>query len=179
MRFGIDISQVVYEGTGVGNYVREMVRALLAIDKTNEYILFGSSLRQRHKLEQFYETVKNSNVRLRILPFPPKFLDLLWNRLHIIPIETFTGPIDVFWSSDWTQPPLKNARGITTIHDLSVLRYPDSFRETNIVSVQMRRLSWVKKECRYIICDSDATKNDTATLLGIANERCATVYPGL
>lgn len=177
MRIGIDISQVVYEGTGVGNYVREMVRALLAIDKTNEYVLFASSLRQRHKLEEFYETVKNPNVTLRVFPIPPAVLEFLWNSLHWFPIELFTGSLDVFWSSDWTQPPLKNARGITTIHDLTVLRYPESFGDTNIVDVQKRRLAWAKKECSYFLCDSMATANDTKEFLSIEN--CTTVYPGL
>ena len=177
MRIGIDISQVVYEGTGVARYVREIVRALLTIDQKNDYILFGSSLRLRHKLEQFYETVKKPNVKLRIFPIPPTLLDLLWNRLHIIPIETFTGPIDVFWSSDWTQPPLRSARGITIIHDLSVLRYPESFGGTNIVDVQKRRLAWAKKECSHFLCDSRSSAKDAKGLLGVEN--CTIVYPGL
>lgn len=177
MRIGIDISQVVYEGTGVGRYVKNIVRALLSIDKTNEYVLFGSSLRQRNKLEKFYESVKSTNVKLCIVSIPQTLLDVLWNRLHIIPIETFTGPLDVFWSSDWTQPPLKHALGVTTIHDLTVLRFPESFGDTNIVDVQKRRLAWAKKECRYFLCDSRSTANDAKGLLGIEN--CTTVYPGL
>jgi len=177
MRIGIDISQVVYEGTGVGRYVRKLVSALLAIDKTNDYILFGSSLRQRNKLEKFYEAVKGPNVKLCIIPIPQSLLDILWNRLHWIPIETFTGPIDVFWSSDWTQPPLRHALGVTTIHDLTILRYPESFEGTNIVEVQKRRLAWAKKECKHFLCDSAATANDAQELLAIKNT--TTVYPGL
>ncbi len=190
MRIGIDISQIVYEGTGVGQYVREIVRELLTIDKTNEYILFGASLRQRRKLVEFFETCQRSipgikaspipgiaRVRLVVLPIPPTLLEFLWNRLHIIPIESFIGKVDVFWSSDWTQPPLRNAHGITTIHDLSVLRYPESFGGTNIVSVQKRRLAWAKKECKHFFCDSLATARDAKELLGIEN--CTTVYPGL
>lgn len=178
MRIGIDISQIVYEGTGVGSYVRKIVAALLAIDKTNDYILFGSSLRQRQKLIDFYRSVRNPRVTLRIILIPPSILDVLWNTLHILPIEALIGPVDVFWSSDWTQPPLKNARGITTIHDLTVIRYPESFGKTNIVDVQKRRLLWAKKECRHFLCDSDTTKKDITELLGISQEKCTVVYPG-
>lgn len=177
MRIGIDISQVVYKGTGVGNYVRKIVRALLAVDRTNEYVLFGSTFRLKHKIEQFYATVRNPNVKLCVFPIPQTILEFLWNILHIVPIETFTGPIDVFWSSDWTQPPLKHALGVTTIHDLSVLRYPESFEGTNIVEVQKRRLAWAKKECKHFLCDSMATAKDANELLGIVN--ITTVYPGL
>lgn len=97
--------------------------------------------------------------------------------LHIFPIEWFIGDVDVFWSSDWTQPPLRKAKGITTIHDLTVLRFPESFGDTNIVSVQKRRLAWAKKDCRNFFCDSMATAKDAQELLGIGNG--TVVYPGL
>lgn len=179
MRIGIDISQIVHEGTGVGRYVRSLVKTLLRIDQKNEYILFGASLRKLSSFTKYFKEIRTLNPRVRLvkIPIPPTILDLLWNTLHIIPIEWFTGSVDVFWSSDWTQPPLRRARGITTIHDLTVLRYPESFGGTNIVKTQKRRLAWAKKECRHFLCDSQTTGRDAKGLLGIVN--CTTVYPGL
>src|SRR3989344_1346812 len=129
MRIGIDISQIAFEGTGVGNYVRRMVAELLRYDKKNEYILFGASLRKRQAFFQFFHDIYHSpkQVRLVVVPIPPTVLEFLWNKLHVVPIEWFTGSVDVFWSSDWTQPPLARARGVTTIHDLSVLRHPENY----------------------------------------------------
>ena len=88
MRIGIDISQIVYEGAGVGTYVREMVASLLQTDSKNEYVLFGASVRRRHIFQSFYATLPHSRVRLVTVPLPPIVLDVLWNRLHILPIET-------------------------------------------------------------------------------------------
>ncbi len=107
----------------------------------------------------------------------PTLLDILWNRFHIIPVENFTGPLDVFWSSDWTQPPLIHARGITTIHDLTTIRFPKEM-DKRIVQTHARRLGWVKKECVAILCDSDATKQDVMELLDIPEHRLRVVYPG-
>ncbi|MBI4066593.1 glycosyltransferase [Candidatus Gottesmanbacteria bacterium] len=179
MKIGIDISQIVHEGTGVGEYMRSLVKALLQLDHENEYILFGASLRKLSRFTEYFEEVRVLNPRVRLvkIPIPPMILELLWNTLHTIPIEWLTGSVDVFWSSDWTQPPLRRARGITTIHDLTVLRYPESFGGTNIVEVAKRRLTWAKKECRHFLCDSQATARDAKGLLGIGN--CTTVYPGL
>ena len=180
MNVGIDISQVVYEGTGVGRYVREMVKQIIQLDTNNTYVLFGSSLRQRNKLETFCDEVKNSNPSIKtvIISLPPTILDWLWNILHIIPIPWFTGPVDVFWSSDWTQPPLgKGVRGITTIHDVSFLHYPESFDKT-IISVQNHRLKWAKRECQHFLCDSEATKRDAEKLLHIDPSRLSVIYPG-
>lgn len=179
MRIGIDISQIVYEGTGVGRYVRELVKTVLNLDKRNRYVLFGSSLRQRQKFREFYKTLNadSQNVSMVILPIPPTILELIWNKLHIIPIEWFIGTVDVFWSSDWTQPPLLKAKGITTVHDLSFFKFPESFAG-KIIEVQKRRLKLIKKECKIILCDSETTKLDIQKEMGIEPSRLRVVYPG-
>jgi hypothetical protein len=177
MRIGIDISQMVYEGTGVARYVRELVASLIKEDTQNEYVLFGASLRKRDVFTAFAVSLDAKNVRLVTFPFSPSMLDFLWNRLHIIPIESFIGPVDVFWSSDWTQPPLRSAKGITTIHDVSFLRFPDEHASI-IFEVHKRRLVRAKKECQIFLCDSDATKKDVMKYLQIAEEKLRVVYPG-
>lgn len=174
MKIGIDISQIVYEGTGVATYVRAMVDALLALDRKNEYVLFGASLRRRGEFKKF---VRN-RATLVVVPIPPTVLDILWNVLHVIPVEWFIGNVDIFWSSDWTQPPLAHAQGVTTIHDLSVMRYPESFHQ-KILTVQKRRLEWAKKTCKAFFCDSEATKKDVIELLHIPQKHLHVVYPGI
>ena len=179
MRIGIDISQIVYEGTGVGNYVRKLVSELIALDKTNTYVLFGASLRRRDKFRSYYRSLScdRKKVTLRTLALPPMILDFLWNTLHIAPVEWFVGPLDVFWSSDWTQPPLTSARGVTTVHDLSTVRYPGSFNR-KILAVQKRRLKRAREECNAFLCDSVATQKDLIELLKIDGHKTRVVYPG-
>lgn len=171
MRIGIDISQIAHEGTGVATYVRRMVDTLLKLDKKNEYVLFGASLRKQHVFKEYAERAK-----LVVVPIPPTLLSFLWNTLHIVPIETFTGPLDVFWSSDWTQPPLAKAKGVTTIHDLIALKFPNE-TDRGIVATHKRRLAWVKKEVQAVFCDSESTKKDVMQLLGIYNVHV--IYPGI
>src|SRR3989344_4289495 len=110
MKIGIDISQVAFEGTGVAEYAKSLVKGLLKLDKKNEYILFFSSLRRNFDPQML--NIKNlpSNLKVRVFKFPPLFLDFLWNRLHLAPIEWFIGKIDLFISSDWTEPPVVNAK---------------------------------------------------------------------
>src|SRR5574341_726113 len=119
MRIGIDVSQIVY-GTGVSVYTQNLVRELLRIDDQNEYLLFGGSLRQLGDLKS---KLKEFNVVKKIFPLPPTALDLLWNRLHILPIESLVGKLDAYHSSDWTQAP-STAFKVTTVHDLVPVKYP-------------------------------------------------------
>ena len=181
MRIGIDISQVVYEGTGVGRYVRELIPRVIAASPEHTFVLFAGSFRRKNKIDAFVREVlkKSKNVEVKIVPIPPKLLDLLWNVLHIMPIDWFIGPVDVFWSSDWTQPPLsKNTIGITTIHDVSFLHFPESFPH-EILAVQRRRILHAINECSLFLCDSEATKNDVAEYIGIKESKLIVVYPGV
>lgn len=180
MKIGIDVSQVVYEGTGVGRYVQELIPAVIRLFPDDQFVLFGSSLRQQQKLREFMIRTekKYSNVSSLIVPLPLSLLDILWNKFHILPITWFTGPLDIFWSSDWTQPPLGHVKGITTIHDVSFFRYPESFHK-KIVEVHKRRLYWAQKECSHFLCDSEVTKKDVGVYAHIQAGRCSVVYPGV
>lgn len=168
MRIGIDISQIVFEGTGVATYTRNLVENLLKIDDKNRYVFFGASLRRSQSLRDFAYSPKT------ILPIPPAGLSLLWNDWHIFPVENFIGMVDVFHSSDWTQPPTK-AKKVTTIHDLIVYKSPES-SHPKIIETQQKRLEWIRKECDLIIVDSQSTQMDCQEILGIPREKTRVIY---
>jgi len=176
MKIGIDISQIAYEGTGVEGYLKNLVESILKIDKKNEYILFFSSLRNfKFQISNFKS---NSNVQIKKFRLPPSILDLLWNRLHILPIEWLIGDVDIFIASDWTEPPVLRAKKATILYDLIVYKYPQE-TDKKIVEVQKRKLKWVKKESKIIFCISEATKKDAIEILGIKEERLKVIYPGV
>jgi len=79
MKIGIDISQIVY-GTGVSVYTQNLIENLRKIDKKNDYLLFGGSLRQKKKLQKF---------GAKVFSFPPTLADFVWYLLHSMPVENF------------------------------------------------------------------------------------------
>lgn len=177
MKIGIDISQLAYQNTGVANYLGSLVEDLIKKDKENEYILFFSSFRRQFKISNL-KLKENSRVTIRQFKFPPTVLDLLWNRLHMMPIENLIGDVDVFITSDWTEPPVKKAKKVTFLYDLIVYKYPEE-TDKKIVETQKRKLKWMKKETEKIMCISEATAQDANQILGIAQDRLEVVYPGI
>lgn len=175
MKVGIDISQLAHEGTGVEQYLGGLLQELLRQDKKNEYILFFSSL--RGKLAQKYQELSGDNVKIEYFKYPQTFLDIVWNRLHILPIEWLVGDVDVFITSDWTEPPTKRAKKITILYDLIVYKYPEE-TDRRIVETQKRKLHWALQECSKFLCISKSTKRDAAQILGISEKRLEVVYPG-
>ncbi len=177
MKIGIDISQIVY-GTGVSTYTKHLVESLLQIDRKNQYILFASSLRLSGKLKEFKETLsQHQNIQFKIVPIPISALEILWNRLHLFPVEKFIGQVDIFHSSDWIQPPvgLKTTKKVTTVHDMVAYLFSSSVHR-KILSTQKRRLAHVKKEADRIIADSQATKEDLVKFLDIPPEKISVIY---
>lgn len=175
MKIAIDISQIVY-GTGVSFYTRNLVKALAKIDKKNDYVLFGSSLRLKNILQEFATQVNriNKNFSSKIITFPPTLIEALGNRFRFLPVEKLIGKFDVFHSSDWTQPLTKAAK-VTTIHDFGFMRYPN-VSHPKIAAVMKRRLTLVKNECDLIIAVSEATKKDAVKLLKIPTKKIRVVY---
>lgn len=178
MKIGIDISQLAYANTGVANYLESLVGSLLSLDKENEYILFYSSLRRKLKPQILHLKNTSKNVKIMELKLPPTLLDFLWNKLHIMPIEVLIGDVDVFISSDWTEPPARKAKKATILYDLIVYKSPEE-TASKIIETQKRKLYWTKKECDVILCISESTKRDAVELLGIPENRLKVAYPGV
>jgi len=176
MNIGIDISQVVFEGTGVSRFTNGLIETILRYDKKNKWTFFFSSFRGRLN-EDLYDKIKTSSHRYIQLPFPPSMLSLLWNTFHIIPIEMFTGKLDVFICSDWTEPP-SFCKKATIIHDFAYLRYPETVHPI-ILKTQKNRMYWVKKESSYIITPSKATQKDVSTYFSIPLDKITPLYSGV
>lgn len=177
MKIGIDVSQLAYENTGVANYLENLFKSIIKIDSKNEYVLFFSSLRGNFQFSIFNLQSK-SNVIIKQFKIPPTVLDILWNRLHIFPIEWFIGDVDIFITSDWIEPPTKKARKATILYDLAVCKYPEE-TDRKIVQTQRRKLEWVKKESNIIFCISESTKKDAMEILKIPENKLKVIYPGI
>ena len=159
MKVAIDISQIVY-GTGVSTYTENLAKSLLKIDSEDDFTLFAGAFRRRGDILQVFP-------KARVFPIPPTLADVIWNRLHVLPIEKLIGSIDVFHSSDWAEPP-SSAFKVTTVHDLYPLKFPKMVHP-KILEVHKRKLYWVMRESKRVIVPSQSTKKDLVEL-GVAED---------
>lgn len=175
MKIAIDVSQTAYANTGVANYLENLVVNLVDNNK-HEFVLFYSSFRKKTP-KWVLDLKTNKNVRIVRKNIPPSGLHLLWNVLHKIPIEKFVGDVDFVITSDWTEPPSKAVKG-TILYDLIIFQNPEEMSQ-KIVSVQKRKLSWVRKESSIVFCISNSTRKDAAKLLNIEDQKLKVLYPGI
>jgi glycosyltransferase involved in cell wall biosynthesis len=166
MKIGFDLSQSAFLG-GVSSYTKNLAFGLSRREDL-EMIYFYSSLRRNYA-----GPLKN----VKSIKIPPNILEPLFNRLRLLPIEIFIGKVDVFHSSDWTQPPTK-AFKVTTYHDVVPLKYPE-WSTKKIVDVHKRRLKIVEKEIDLVIAVSQSTKKDLLEVSSIPENKIKVIYEGV
>jgi glycosyltransferase involved in cell wall biosynthesis len=181
MKIGIDISQIVYQGSGVSRFTQGFVNSILKYDKQNQWLFFFMGLRK--KLDPDLEgKILMSNHHLFKLPIPPTFSSLFFNEFHnLSKFLTFNfkflNSLDWFVTSDWSEIPLKTNK-VTIVHDLVYLRFPETVHP-KIKKTQEKRLYWVKKESKIIFVDSQSTKDDLINFLKINPKIIVVNYPGI
>src|SRR5260370_33798286 len=123
MRIALDYTAGIRQGAGVGQYVRNLVNAMLAQDSNNRYTLISSG----HLTgEQSFPAA--SNVRGRSIYIPDRYLNILWYRWRVpLYANCFTGPADIYHGLDFALPPLVGkVRKVVTVYDLAFLQHPET-----------------------------------------------------
>ncbi|NLG49118.1 MAG: glycosyltransferase family 4 protein [Chloroflexi bacterium] len=170
-RIGIDYTAAVQQGAGIGRYTRGLIGALAALDRSNRYVLFSAG---RDAAESW-----PTNFSRRALPLSDRHLAILWQRLRLpVPVELFTGRVDIFHSPDFVLPPVVAARTALTIHDLSFMRYPEC-SSPPLLEYLMRSVPRSVARADLLLADSASTRQDLVDLLGVPEERVRVVYAGV
>jgi glycosyltransferase involved in cell wall biosynthesis len=106
-------------------------------------------------------------------------LTILWHRLRLpIPVEWFTGPIDIFHATDFVLPPVRQARTILTVHDLTFMRLPEC-AEAGLRAYLDKVVPRSIQRADLVLADSQSTKKDLIELLGVSPDKIEVVYAGV
>jgi len=195
MRIGIDYTAAAHQRAGIGRYTRELITTLLALESPHQYTLFaaiGGLDTECWKLETGRLRASNtqypalsikhraSSIKFRTLPISDDWLARLWHRARLpIPVETITGSLDVFYSPDFVLPPTRRStRTLLTVHDLSFLRYPETF-----VPKLRRYLEHAVPRsiarADLVLADSAHTRSDLTSLFDVPPDKVQVLYGGV
>ena len=174
LRIGIDYTAAVRQGAGIGRYTRELVRSLAELDRDHDYVLFAAASGQR-----LADVGWPPNFQMRSAPLSDRALAILWHRLRLpLWVELATGPVDIFQSPDFVLPPVRRARTLVTVHDLSFIRYPQC-ADANLRAYLNKVVPRSVQRADLVLADSQSTKDDLVELLGVELSKIEVVYPGV
>lgn len=171
MLIGIDASRATSSTpTGTETYSRELIRALLAMDRRNQYRLYVRESIARDFFVPANSELQITNCELRFIPFPR-----LWTHLRLS-YEMLTRAPDMLWIPAHVLPPIHPRRSIVTIHDLGHLHFPQAHpflqRLYHTWSTQ-----WNARAALHLFADSEATRDDLVQRLNVSSEKITVVYP--
>lgn len=184
MRIGIDYTAAARQGAGIGRYTRELVSALLQLEQRHDYVIFAATgglpagrwSREAERLR----TARRQPLAIRTLPVSDDWLARLWHRLHLpIPVELVTGALDLFYSADFTLPPVRgDTRTLLTVHDLSFVRRPSAF-VPSLRQYLERVVPRSIERADVVLADSAHTRSDLIALFGVPEDRVEVITPGV
>ncbi len=171
----IDYTPAYEQGGGIGRYVRDLVAALADIDEQQHYCLFVAGA-AHSQLPQ----APGCNFIWKPTKFSALWLARLWHRAHLpLPIETFTGAIDLYHATDFVLPPTHpNTRTLLTVHDLSFVRVPET-ASPNLKAYLDAVVPRSIKRATHVLADSQATKDDLVALYNTSPEKITVLLSGV
>ena len=167
-RIGIDARKLEDE-SGTGSYIRNLTRALAAIDTVNDYHLLVSSWDD----PLLDELGNNFNAVVESCPVfsVREQLSLSWRLTRL--------KLDLYHATHYLLPAIVPCRSVITVYDILDVLYPH-FRPSPLAFYYaQRQVRRSLARADRIIADSRNTKTDLMDRMGVDGRRIRVVYPGV
>jgi glycosyltransferase involved in cell wall biosynthesis len=176
VNIGIDYTAALKQSGGIGRYARGLITTLAELDSHHNYTLLTTPDAPRKGLDFFLAYPNFSN---RTYPLPERWMTIGWHRFYLpVPAEWFAGEINLFHSPNFILPPVRRAKTLLTVHDLSFIRHPQGAVESLrkwLNQVVPRSLT----RADHILADSYSTKDDLIEIYNIPPDDITVVGAGV
>lgn len=170
MRIGFDAKRAFNNTTGLGNYSRFVLDALMAHQPANEYIAYTPAIKSG-----LYGSFPTSCIHL-----PDSLVGgALW-RSYLISGQLQKERVKVFHGLSGELPAGLHRAGIrpvVTVHDLIFRRFPELYKPIDRWLYD-RKARHACRQAEVIIAVSEQTKRDIVDFYGIAEHKISVVYQG-
>jgi glycosyltransferase involved in cell wall biosynthesis len=120
IRLAIDGLPLIGRRTGVGHYCHGLIEALAGMPSIDLGV-YAVTWRMRPALRQQLP----AGAPLISRPMPARPLHAAWDGGLPIPLDWFTGRLDVVHGTNFVVPPARRAARVVTVHDLTPLHFPE------------------------------------------------------
>jgi glycosyltransferase involved in cell wall biosynthesis len=171
MRICVDATALLLRSAGVKNYFFHWINALRA-EGRNHTINAFPLIPRAESLDHEKSVLKPWQTLPRIALL--HFVNIPYNPA----IDVLTAGMDVFHASNQVHNIPRRSRLTATVHDLTVKLMPQLHTPGN-VRAETRFYEAILKRADGLLADSESTKQDAVSLLGIHPDKISVVYPGV
>jgi glycosyltransferase involved in cell wall biosynthesis len=175
MKIAIDIQTVIRKPTGVGQYVKNLVVSLAALDNEDEFHLFYFDFKRRFT----GLGIENPSFHLEpIRAMPGRIYNFLSENFGLPDIGSLTGAHDVYHFPNFIIHPLKKGKAVVTVCDLSFIRFPRYAEPGNLTRLD-KRFDYTICRADAVIAISEFTKKELTEIYSVDPARIRVIHPGV
>ena len=177
MRIGIDGRELLGRRTGVGQYLKELIKRWAKPPSCNEHEFIVYVPESNSPLDDSVKLLfqsKNNAINVRWLPGRP---GTYWEQVQLVRTAK-DDHLDRFFAPAYSSPLLPPAPTVLTIHDLSFVTHPEWFRPLE----GLRRRITVKLSAKIastILTDSEFSRAQILDLLDVPASRVKVIPLGI
>ncbi len=167
MRIGIDVRKI--NDFGIGTYIQNLIKYLLAVDKHNQYFLFFNHQdinRFHYPKEQVIKIIDNS----------PKYSI----REHFgLSHQARKYDLQLFHEPHYTLPYFLKCKKVVSIHDLIHLKFPQNLPSRRAYLYAKWMIGKAVKKADKILVGSENTKNDIMEIFKTRPDKIQVIFYGV
>lgn len=176
MKIVIDTYHALFQSGGIARYSRALISAMAEIVSTDDFILFYNRFREKGSVW----SPNSTRFKVREIFLPRRLLNGMWDTFEWPPIEFFCGSVDLFHGLHFILPPVRKARKVLTVHDLTYLKFPDYFTDRRLNERGYRQeLPKSLSRADMVIAVSQKTREDLIELMKFPEEKVRVIYFGI
>ncbi|MDP9313974.1 MAG: glycosyltransferase family 4 protein [Chloroflexota bacterium] len=183
MKIALDYNAALRQPAGIGRYTRELVRAFLRLNTGAELVLFYAARDLPpdhpglHALRELQ--AEFAQVRAARIPLGERWLTIVWQRARLpLPVERWTGPVDLVHAPDFVLPPVRRAPTLLTVHDLTFRIHPET-AHANLRRYLDRAVPRSLRRATHVVVDSESSRRDLERLMQVPPAKVSVLYPGV
>jgi alpha-1,3-rhamnosyl/mannosyltransferase len=177
MKVLIDGTPLLRERTGVGRYTKQLLEAVLDLDRSSQYVVYGYVGTRGQVLP-----VTAANLRYRLVRMAPRrLLNTMHRELHLAPPADLVArvrPDVVLFPNNTMVPVLGRAKRVVVVHDLAFKRHPDFFTTRHRRFLD-RFVPEALDRASAIVTVSEFTKRELSAVFGIDRARVTVIPNGV
>lgn len=169
-KIGIDARMYGAEQTGIGNYIRNLINNLAAIDPENQYIIF--------LLDKEFKKFNPPGANFKKIKVSAHWYS--WREQIVLPLEFLRERPDLLHFPHFNTPILYPGKSIVTIHDITPFFFPGHKMNSLLRKTAFKLVfNYSVRKAQKVIAVSNSTKSDIIKHFGANPDKIAVVYEGV
>ena len=170
-RVSLDLQPCAGNRSGIGMYTYEIAKRV----KSDNELEFSGNLfnfRNEHEHSQWISKINIPVYQCHLLPY--HIYRLMWEVFPLDYRRLFSGKSDLTVFFNYLVPPRIKGKVITTVHDVTYLRYPETVKARTLYSLRWRLRRSIERS-DHILTVSEFTKRELQQLLNIPEEKISVI----